>query len=111
MNRLLQFLDTFSNLMQTGLFPVLEQELGPMTEPHGALVQALGLLQMDTFVRAGRRRGRPAHNRANILRAFVAKAVFGLPHTRALLQRLQCDGALRRICGWESAGSVPDETV
>lgn len=111
MNSLLHFLNTFSNLLQTTLFPAIEQDLGPLTGQHRALVEALGLLQMDRFVEAGRRRGRPAHNRANILRAFVAKAVFGMPHTRALLNRLQSDAALRRICGWESAGSVPDETV
>ncbi len=66
---------------------------------------------MDRFGDAGRRRGRPAHNRAKILRAVVAKAVFGMPHTRALLDRLQSDAVLRRICGWGNAGSVPDETV
>ena len=52
-----------------------------------------------------------AHSRANIMRSFVAKAVLSLPHTRALLDRLQSDAALRRICGWESVTSVPDETV
>ncbi len=111
MNSLLQILNTFSNLLQTTLFPAIEQDLGPLTGQHRALVEALGLLQMDRFVEAGRRRGRPAHNRANILRAFVAKAVFGMPHTRALLDRLQSDAVLRRICGWGNAGSVPDETV
>jgi hypothetical protein len=111
MNSLLQFLNTFSNLLQTTLFPVLDQELGPLTGQHRALVEALALLQMDGFVEARRRRGRPAHSRANILRSFVAKAVLGLPHTRALLDRLQSDAALRRICGWESAAGVPDETV
>ncbi len=83
MNSLLQFLNTFSNLLQTTLFPVLDQELGPLTGQHRALVEALALLQMDGFVEARRRRGRPAHSRANILRSFVAKAVLGLPHTRA----------------------------
>jgi hypothetical protein len=111
MNSLLQFLNTFSNLLQTTLFPALDQELGQLTAQHRSLVEALALLQMDGFVEARRRRGRPAHSRANILRSFVAKAVLGLPHTRALLDRLQSDAALRRICGWESAAGVPDETV
>lgn len=111
MNSLLQLLSTFSNLLQTNLFPALEPDLGPLTRQHRALVEALALLQMDGFVKAERRRGRPPHSRANILRSFVAKAVLGLPHTRALLDRLQSDAALRRICGWESAASVPDETV
>jgi len=111
MNSLLQFLSTFSNILQTTLFPAIEQDLGPLTAQHRAVVEALGLLQMDSFAGVRCRRGRPAHSRANILRAFVAKAVCGMPHTRALLDRLQNDAALRRICGWESAGSVPDETV
>ncbi len=58
MNSLLQFLNTFSNLLQTTLFPVLDQELGPLTGQHRALVEALALLQMDGFVEARRRRGR-----------------------------------------------------
>src|ERR1022692_211897 len=33
------------------------------------------------------------------------------PPTRALLDRLQSDAALRRICGWEAAAQVPDETI
>jgi hypothetical protein len=58
-----------------------------------------------------RGRGRPAHDRANIARAFLAKAIFNLPNTRALLDRLAHDAALRRLCGWERAAEVPDETV
>jgi transposase len=111
MNSLLQFLNTFSHLLQTTLFPAIEENLGALTEPHRAVLETLGLLQMDRFVETNRRRGRPAHSRANILRAFVAKAVLGMPHTRALLDRLQSDAALRQICGWGSVSSVPDETV
>lgn len=111
MNSLLQILTQFANVLQTRLFPALQEELGELTETHQALVKTLALLQMDQFVAVRRGRGRPAHNRANILRAFVAKAVFDIPHTRALLERLQCDTALRRLCGWERAADVPDETV
>jgi len=85
--------------------------LGELTGQHKRMVEILALLQMDQFVAARKGRGRPAHSRANMLRAFVAKAVFNIPHTRALLERLQSDGVLRQLCGWEQAGSVPDETV
>lgn len=111
MNSLLQFLNAFGNLLQTTLFPAIEQEIGSLTRQHRALVEALALLQMDQFVETGRRRGRPRRSRANLLRAFVAKAVFGMPYTRVLVDRLKSDAALRRICGWESADSVPDESV
>jgi hypothetical protein len=32
-----------------------------------------------------------------------------MPTTRALLDRLETDSALRRICGWERKNDVPDE--
>jgi hypothetical protein len=44
-------------------------------------------------------------------RAFLAKAIFNMPHTRALRDRLQHDVTLRRLCGWERAAQIPDESV
>jgi hypothetical protein len=41
----------------------------------------------------------------------VAKAVWNLPTTRAILERLQVDATMRRMCGWESAAAVPDEAT
>ena len=35
--------------------------------------------------------------------------VYNMPTTRALLDRLETDTALRRICGWERKNDVPDE--
>jgi hypothetical protein len=46
-----------------------------------------------------------------VARAFLAKAVFNIPHTRALLDRLAHDPILRRLCGWERAAEVPEESV
>ncbi len=111
MNSLLHFLGEFGNVLQRRLFPALQQELGELTGKHKFLVEVLALLQMDHLVAVRRERGRPPHSRANILRAFVAKAVFNIPHTRALLERLKSDPTLRRLCGWQNAAEVPDETV
>ncbi len=55
--------------------------------------------------------GRPPKDRAAIARAFVAKAVYDMPTTRMLLDRLQTDAPLRRICGWERKREVPSESV
>jgi len=82
-----------------------------MSSLHQDLVRTLGMLGMEGFVSVRHGRGRPAHSRAAIARAFVAKAVFGFPHTRALLDRLQIDSVMRRVCGWERAQEVPDETI
>ena len=44
-------------------------------------------------------------------RAFMAKAVFEIATTRALLERLANDRALRRLCGWESIRAIPSEAT
>lgn len=111
MNSITAFLGTFSQLLQGQLFPILTEELGPMGTLHQAFVRALALLQLDGFVARRRGRGRPAHDRACVARAFLAKAVFNLPHTRALLDRLAHDPTLRRLCGWEKTADVPEESV
>ena len=101
----------FGNILQGQLFPVMEAELGALSDLQQQLVRTLALLQLDAFVEVRCGRGRPAHDRAAIARAFVAKAVFHLPTTRALLDRLRADIVLRRLCGWETAAAVPDESV
>lgn len=111
MNSLLQYLASFGQILQDHLFPVMEQELGPMSRRHQQFVRALGMLEMDGFVAVRHGRGRPAHDRASMARAFLAKAVFNLPHTRALIDRLHVDEILRRLCGWESKRQVPEESV
>jgi hypothetical protein len=112
LNSLLQFLTgTFGSILQNQLFPVLEEELGPLSDRHEQFVRALATLQLEGFVSVQQGRGRPAHDRAKLARAFLAKAVFNLPHTRALLERLAVDSVLRRLCGWDTAAQIPDETV
>ena len=111
MNSLLDLFGTFGKILQDQLFPRLREELGEMSEHHEQFVRALALLQMDGFVAVRRGRGRPPHDRAKIARAFLAKAVFHISDTRALLNRLAHDTVLRGLCGWEKAAQIPDETV
>ena len=112
MNSLLQFLvGSFGPILQNQLFPALKEELGPLSNHHEQFVRALAMLQLDGFVAVRHGRGRPGHDRAAMARAFLAKAVFNLPTTRALLDRLQTDSVLRRLCGWETVAQIPDETV
>src|ERR1700732_820013 len=42
---------------------------------------------------------------------LTAKAVLTIPTTSALIERLQIDRALRRICGWERRSEVPSEAT
>jgi hypothetical protein len=112
MNSLLQFFSqSFGKILQDQLFPVLREELGHLSQRHEQFVRVLGMLQLDGFVTVQQGRGRPAHDRTNIARAFVAKAIFNCPHTRALIDRLSVDVVLRRLCGWDTVAQIPDETV
>jgi hypothetical protein len=110
MNSLQDLFGMFGQMLQKQLFPVFEEELGPLTNHHQDFVSAMALLGMDGFVAVQHGRGRPRHDRACIARAFLAKAIFGFPHTRALLDRLANDITLRRLCGWERISQVPDES-
>ena len=98
--------------IQRTLFPRLEQALGPLTEKQQQLVQTLEVIRIERLIpRYFRAPGRPPKDRAAMARAFVAKAVYDLPSTRALLDRLAADVALRRLCGWERKFEVPSESV
>ena len=98
--------------IQSSLFPWLEEELGEMTEKERKLVTTLELIRIERFTAYSRSlRGRPPKERAAIARAFVAKAVYNMPTTRGLLDRLACDKKLRRICGWEQKGGIPSEST
>lgn len=55
--------------------------------------------------------GRPLRDRHALARAFIAKAVLGLPTTAMLIERLQVDAALRRLCGWERIAGLPSAST
>ena len=98
--------------IQEALFPHLEQALGPLTAKQQQLVQTLEVIRIEQWIPPQfRAPGRPSSDRAALARAFVAKAVYDMPTTRVLLDRLDTDAALRRICGWEGRSQVPSESV
>ena len=98
--------------IQRSLFPWLEEELGELTEKERELVATLELVRIERFTAFSRSlRGRPPKERAAVARGFVAKAVYNMPTTRALLDRLACDKKLRRLCGWEQRGDIPSEST
>jgi hypothetical protein len=70
------------------------------------------MIPLARFVPCGRGwKGRPSKDRLAIASAFVAKAIYGFPTTRALLDALAHDAQLRRICGWSEAWKVPHEAT
>lgn len=98
--------------IQGFLFPMLREEVGPLTVQHERLVVVLEIARIEALVqmRPGLP-GRPVEDRHALARAFVAKAVLDLPTTSGLIERLAVDKTLRRLCGWERASEVPSEST
>lgn len=106
------YLSSAWNHIQSYLFPWLAEEVGPLTGAHQKLIVALEVVRVEAFVRSWPGlAGRPPHDRTALARAFVAKAVMQIPTTVMLVERLQADKQLRRLCGWESPGQVPSEAT
>ncbi len=96
--------------IQTSLFPWLSEELGELTEKQQELVTTLEMIRIEEFILSSSGYpGRRPEDRVAIARAFVAKTVYNMPTTRALLDRLETDISLRRICGWERKSDISAE--
>ena len=107
-----QTLSGFWHSIQADLFPWLEEELGPLGGRYRRFVTVLEFARVESFLPHFRSLpGRPVEDRAALARAFIAKAVFDIPTTRALIERLQVDRTLRRLCGWTYAGEIPSEAT
>ena len=102
----------FWDRIQGSLFPELEEQLGPLTKKLQQVVAVLEVCKIEHFLpRIGGGVGRPKSSRAALARAFVAKAVLNTPTNRALIDRIQMDSSLRRICGWETRHEIPKEST
>ncbi|MCY4201555.1 MAG: transposase, partial [Aestuariivita sp.] len=97
---------------QRELFPNLTQDLGPLTPNHQRFVTVLDMKPVEAFIQThSSGRGWPLEDRRALARSFIAKAVWNLPTTRALIDRLPCDPKLRRLCGWERVGAISSEAT
>jgi hypothetical protein len=112
MSNLGQTISQYWERIQGGLFPFLEERLGLLTEKQKQLIAILEVVHIEEFVHYSNVcMGRPLADRSAIVRAFIAKSFYNLPTTRDLLDRLQADKSLRRICGWQIGHKIPSEST
>ena len=97
--------------VQQELIPQLGLEVGALTPKLEKLIHLIEWVRIEEFVDVSWNGiGRPPHDRGALATAFVAKAVLGLATTAALIERLQMDRALRRICGFSLWKRLPAES-
>jgi hypothetical protein len=99
--------------IQRWLFPALREELGELGEKHREFIAVCETSTPQNHLAAYRwvGIGCPPKDRLAVCKAFIAKAVWDFPTTRALLDRVRNDPTLRRLCGWETTGQVPSEST
>ena len=99
-------------VVQHELLPQFRGDWGGLPPGRQGLVPVLEWVRIEEFTGASRSEvRRPAHERAWMANAFVAKAVLGLTTTVALIERLRIDRSLRRICGFEMYRRLPSEAT
>jgi hypothetical protein len=101
----------FAHVLQRSLFPVVEDELGPLSSKARLLVKVLAMAPFGPWLVDRNRLGRPRENRSALAAAFIAKAVFNLPTTRHLIDELGTNSQLRRLCGWKQLTELPHEST
>ena len=112
MNNFLEFISRGLHQIQQTFFPDLEHEAGPIPESLVKLTYVLETVHSQKIQLPERCWiGRPPKSRYGIFNAFVAKAFLKIPTTLHLVERLQSDRHLRLICGFETRGQVPSESV
>ena len=75
---------------QGELFPEIEDEVGPLLKNHQRFVTVLEVVCPESFIRSiPQRDGRPVADRVNLARALLAKAMWDMLTTRALIEHLE----------------------
>jgi hypothetical protein len=105
------------NALQGELVELIEQDYAGLTPKLGQIIRAFEFTQIELAVYRergyGRSRGagQPEEDRCALACAFLAKAVLDLKTTRALIERLQADSKLRRLCGFDMRFALPSEAT
>ena len=80
----------------------MEDSLGKLNKKQQQLIATLEIIRLEEHISSfGCYPKRPPSSRVAIARGFVAKAIYNMPTTRTLLDRLEYDIKLPRSCGWE----------
>jgi len=97
------------NTIQKQLFPALEEEINSLTEKEREFIKIVTLLDLPRHTKAYNWQGfgRMRKSRLALAKAFIAKSIYMIETTDALIDYLKGCKNIRRLCGWELASQVP----
>lgn len=97
------------NIIQIQLFPAFEQELDPLSEKEREFIKVVSLLDLPEHTKAYNWQGigRMRKSRLALAKAFIAKSIYAIETTDALIDYLKGCKNIRRLCGWELPSQVP----
>lgn len=101
------------NTIQHTLFPFFEEILDPLSEKEQQFIQVVTLMNLQQHMSnyKWKGNGRKPEDRASLLKAFIAKAVYNFETTEMLIEYLRNSKNLRRLCGWEYPFQVPSSST
>jgi hypothetical protein len=99
-------------LLESKLFAEPEIILGTTTEFHKRLMLSIDVIDFASLFpyHSISDAGRPKIPRETFVKAFIAKSIFRLETNVSLIERLQADLTLRRICGF-TKNKIPCEAT
>ena len=103
-------LTQFAHVMQSELFPRLEEEVGPINDKRRLFIAACVMIPFQRYLPGGHRTGRPAKSRLALAHAFLAKSIYNFANTRQLIEALKTDVGLRNLCGYRTIAQIPHES-
>jgi hypothetical protein len=106
-------LSLWANCLQRHLFPALEEELGPLSDTEEKFVRVVEWVDLSRLMAPYEWKwiGRKPASRLALAKAFIAKMVWNLSTTEALIDRLNSSPTPRRLCGWDARRQIPDSST
>jgi len=98
--------------IQSRLFPMVEEEIGELTEKQQEFLRIIELVKPSRFIDgilSWCGLGRRLKSREKMLRAYFLKSVYDLPTSKVLIENLKGNSTWRQLCGWEFCSQVPSE--
>ena len=99
--------------LQYEFIPFVREELPTISHKLEQVIRVLewSHVESEVYFYRGSVVGRPPSDRCALACSFVAKSVLGIVTTEALIERLEIDRALRRICGFCVYKKLPKKST